>query len=202
MQSIIGSQLRVERRRKHRALTHGHDPIGRVAGGVGPADRRQDFHLRTRCFDPRCADEHRRERRVPQDWHGHVTLEGLDLAPEGIAAHGQVEAPELPLSGSGVEEFIGQHDHPGTGAESRHAGGDPLRYRIQHAQVDGQAGHRGRLAAGDDERPHGRQLSRRAHGHSSDIQRLQSAHVLAECPLQCQDPDDGVGGHQPRSAKR
>lgn len=202
MQAIIGSQLRVERRRKHRPLTHGHDPIGRVAGGVGPADRRQDFYLGTRCFDPGSADEHRWERRFPQDWHGHIALEGLDLPPERVAAHSQAEAPELPLIGPGVKEFVGQHDHPGAGAESRHAGGDPFRYRIEHAQVDRQAGHGRRLAAGDDERPDRGQLSRRAHGHSGDIKRLQLAHVLAECPLQRQDPDGGVGGHQPRSAKR
>ncbi len=69
----------------------------------------------------------------------------LRCATMSIAASGR-------CSGDAVDRRGGQHDQPGAGAERRHALVEPrLQRRAQAAPVE-QLVHRGRLAAGDDER--------------------------------------------------
>ena len=52
---------------------------------------------------------------------GEVGLEGVDLAAEGVAAHGDVDGAEAALVGPAVEDLGAEQDHPGAGAERRHA---------------------------------------------------------------------------------
>src|SRR5687768_12082495 len=80
----IVRQLRVEGRRRDRALAHEH----RAALVVG-----QHLDGRTGPLDPRSADEHGVERLVEPD-DVEIGLEGVDLATVGVAAHRDVEDAE------------------------------------------------------------------------------------------------------------
>ncbi len=80
-----------------------------------------------------------------------VGLEGVDLATEGVAAHGEVDHAEGPLVGPTVEHVGGQQDHPGAGAEGRHPVGQALRQRLAQPAAVQQQGDRGGLATGQDQ---------------------------------------------------
>ena len=54
-----------------------------------------------------------------------VLLEGVDLAAERVAPHGDVEAADGLLAGRAVLDPVGQQDHPGARAEGRQPLGDP-----------------------------------------------------------------------------
>ena len=104
----VAGDLRVERRGYDRALCHGHDPpVGTPIGSRPLGHARQHRHLGTHLFDPRRADEHTAQRcrlgKVGDTGEFEVSLEGVGLASERVAAHGDVERIEVTGVGAGVE---------------------------------------------------------------------------------------------------
>src|SRR5947199_10852089 len=82
-------------------------------------DERQDFDSVADTLDVRRPDEHRGHPTDAVDVE--VGLEGVDLTPEGVTAHGEVDHTEAVLVAPAVEYLRCQQDHPRTGAEGRHA---------------------------------------------------------------------------------
>jgi hypothetical protein len=98
--------------------------------------------------------------RGAQPRHRQVGFEGVDLAPEGVAAHVDVDGPEAALVGPAVEDLPAQQDHARAGAEGRHAAGQPLGHRLEQPGGRQQHRHGGRLAARQDQARYVREVSR------------------------------------------
>ncbi len=143
MNAIVATHLGVERRRHQVALPNGDDSTG----GLPRRDRRKDLDLRAGLLDPRRTDEHR-VHGIGETVELDVTLERVDLTTEGIAPHRDVESAERLLAVDAAGDAVGQHDHPGAGAERRHTGADALCQRLEQVEGAGQLVHRGRLATG------------------------------------------------------
>ena len=89
-------------------------------------------------LDPRGADEHRVERvAVLVVSQRDVPLEGVDLPPERVAAHGHVDAAERLLALHAILEPVGKHDHPGAGPERGQAILDELAQRVHQLERGG-----------------------------------------------------------------
>jgi len=116
MDAVATSELGVERRGGQRPLADRDDPTG---GGVVPR-RHSGQHLDAGpgLLDPRRPDEDRVEGGVEPD-DVEVGLEGVDLATERVAAHGDVQPADGLLVGGAVLEPVGEEDHAGAGAEHR-----------------------------------------------------------------------------------
>ena len=118
----VPPHLGVEGRRHQVALPDRDDPTrGLTAGRRGRAPRppaptasTHGARMKTACTG--CVETGEVE----------VALEGVDLAPERVAADGDVETAEGLLVGGAVLDPVGEQDHPGAGAEGRHPVGDPL----------------------------------------------------------------------------
>src|SRR3954453_8558422 len=100
----IPGDLGVERRREQVALPHRDDPTRGRSG----LDLGEDVHRRRDLLDPRRPDEHRPHELAVDALEGQVLLEALDLAPEGVPAHGHVDAAEGLLPGDGVHDAVGE----------------------------------------------------------------------------------------------
>src|SRR3954469_5105556 len=151
--------LWMEGRGHQRTLPDRDDPTH----GLSAADAGEDLDARTHCLHPRRADEDRVHRLV-QPGEVEVALEGVDLSAEGVAAHGDVQAADGLLADDAVLDPVGQHDHPGAGAEHRHPGVDPFAERLEQLEDPRQLGHRRGLPAGNDQGVAGLQLRRTAYG--------------------------------------
>ena len=105
MQAVVVAELGVEGDRQQGALT----------GGDGLAvDGGEDLDVGTVLGDPRGADEDRAHRAAVHVGELEVLLEGVKLAPEGVALGHDVHQPEV---------LAVEQDQPGAGAEDRLAGG-------------------------------------------------------------------------------
>src|SRR3954447_10040409 len=182
--------LGVEGRRQQRTLPDRHDPTGGRPGLHAcehldpPAD----------LLHPRCADEDR-VHRVGQPGEGEIALEGVDLAAEGVAAHGDVESAEGLLVARAVLDAVGEHDHPGTRPEDWEALLDPLPDRLEEVEGAGQLRHGRRLAAGDHQAVACLELGDPSYADRPGAEVGEDAQVLADVTLQREDPDRGRGAH-------
>ena len=127
--------------------------------------------------------------RVLEAGEVEVALEGVDLATEGVAAHGDVQATEGLLPASTVLDPIGEQDHAGAGAQGRHPGGDPLPEWLEEVEGAGQLGDRGGLPARNHECVSGVELGRSAYGLGGEAEAVQRPEVLAYVALERQDAD-------------
>ena len=89
----------------------------------------------------------------------------------------------------------------------RHPGRDPLAERLEQVEDPGQLGHRGGLAARDDEAVAGLELRRPAYGAVGDAERLERGEVLAHVALQGEHADGAALGTSsslevPRTGRR
>src|SRR3954447_9256248 len=163
---VVG-ELRMEGRDEVAAVAQQH----RLAVEVG-----EHLHLRPDLADARRADEHAAQRLlVPGE--REVGLEAGDLAAGRVAAHREVDEPEVVA----VEQ-----DHPGAGPEDCAA---EARDRLLEAVEADQAGHRGRLAARDDEPVEPGELLRLADLDDVGAEPSQHRGVLPEVALDCEDAD-------------
>src|SRR5215218_8152561 len=122
----VARDLRVERRGQQRALANGDDPtVGRAA-----FDASEHLHGRPDLLDPRCPDEDAVDGPLVQAGHPHVALEGGHLPAEGVAPHGHVDAAEGLLVRRGVQDAVGQQDHPGARAVGGQTVGQRLAQRV------------------------------------------------------------------------
>ena len=130
-----------------------------------------------------------------------VALEGVHLAAEGVAAHGDVEPAEGLLARGAVLDPVGQHDHPGAGAERRHA-----RRRSACAAARSspkparELGHRGRLPAGDHQAVARLELLRATYGEGAATpSRSSTARCSRTSPCRARTPMVGRACRDPRS---
>ena len=177
----------------------------RTGGGLGDTGRARfgdaGEHLDARpgLLDPRRADEHGVDR-VVEDREVDVALEGVDLPAEGVAAHGDVEPADGLLVGRGVEDPVGEQDHPGARAVRREPRADGGAQRLQQPELRGQLDDRRRLAAGQDQPVDVGELLGTAHHDGGGALLPQSCEVLADVALQAEHADDwpvGIAGHDP-----
>lgn len=132
---------------------------------------------------------------VGEAGHVQIALEGVDLATEGVAPHGDIEAAERLLTGGATEQPVGQHDHARTRAEDRHAVGDALADRLDEVERAGQPAHRGRFAARDHERVAPIELTPAAHRGRGRAATFERRDVLAHITLQSEHTDRGRRHH-------
>ena len=90
----VATHLRVERRRHQRALPDRDDPTR----GRSVLDPREHLDVVADPLDPRRPDEDR-VHRLGEPGEVEVALERVDLPPERVAAHGDVEAAQRLLAG-------------------------------------------------------------------------------------------------------
>src|SRR3954471_7676649 len=196
MHPRVTGELGMERRRQQRTLSYGDDPTG----GLTVVDLRERLNGFAELLDPGRPDEHGMHRFV-QPAEADVALERVDLASEGVAPHGHVDAADAHLVGGAVEHPVGQQDHAGAGAERRHAVGDPLLQRLQQVERHQQLADRRRLTAGDDKPVDPVELVRTSYAHGVSPARLENGDVLAHVTLQREHPESW-GGHGATSRVR
>ncbi len=119
MHPPVAGQLRVERSGQHAPLPNRHDPTARPPSRRHVGDPGQYLNAGTSLLHPGGADEHR-----PDDITGYpgdveISLEGVNLATERIAAHHHVQRGELSLIRPTAEDFPSEQDH----ARARAVGG-------------------------------------------------------------------------------
>ena len=102
-----------------------------------------------------------------------VGLEGVDLAAERVAAYDDVEPADRLLVLDPTLDPVGEHDHPGAGAEHRQPVLGRLPQRVEEVEGAGQLRHRRRLAAGQHQSVDVRQLGRPAYGDGVGAQPAQ-----------------------------
>jgi hypothetical protein len=117
-EKLVNTQVRrelgVKRGGERRTLADRDDPTG---ARLGP----DDLDARASLLDPRRADEHRAELGAGDAAQRDVALERVHLAAERVPADGHVDPAERLLPVDPVRQPVRQHDHPGAGAERRHA---------------------------------------------------------------------------------
>ena len=89
-----------------------------------------------------------------------------------------------------VLDAVGEHDHPGAGAERGQAARDQLANRVEELEHGGQLPQRGRLAAGDDQAVYRLDLIQAAHRLRGRARLPERAHVLADVALEGEYSDD------------
>src|SRR4051812_5874948 len=100
MDAVVAGELRMERRRKDRALTHEHGLV---------IDASKYIDGLTGALDDRRSDEDAVERLV-ETVDSEVGLEAVDLAPERVAAHVHVEHAEADLVVATVEDLLSEEN--------------------------------------------------------------------------------------------
>src|SRR5439155_1599846 len=154
MEPQVTGELRVKRCHHDRARPAQH----RVA-----VDLRQHLDVVADPLDVRRTDEDRGVGATGHPRDVEVDLERVDLAPEGVAAHGQLDGAEAALVGPPVEHLAREQDHPRACPQRGHPGVEALGHRPEETGEVEQLGDGGRLAAGQDERVDGREVLRHAH---------------------------------------
>ena len=158
------------------------------------------------ALDQRGPDEHGVER-VVEPGDVEVGLEAVDLAAVAVAAHGDVDGAEAALVGPAVEDLGGQQDHPGAGAEHRHAVGEALGRAARTGPiVVEQLRHRRRLAAGHHQRvdagrarPGCAPRGARRRAPASALRRGRGTRPAAPAP-RCASPTWGLRGRRGTSS--
>ena len=153
-------------------------------------DAREDLHRGPVLVDPRRADEDRADGLALDAGEAQVLLEGVHLAPEGVAPRDDVHEPEV----RAVEQ-----DQARAGAEDRHA----RRARTRAAARRGPRA-RSRASSSSTRRRAGRARRALEIGGHPDLahvgaERAQHARVRREAALQREDADER-SAHQPRLA--
>ncbi len=120
------------------------------------------------------------------------TLEGVDLATEGVAPDGDVEPADGLLIGRAVHEPVGQHDHAGARPEDRQPRGDPLAQGVEQLEGPGQLGHRRRLPPRDHQPVAGVQLAGAAYGVAWTSSEASAARCSRTSPWRARTPTVGV----------
>lgn len=182
MEPAVGAQLGMERGDDDGALPAQH----RMA-----VDRRQQLDGGTGPLDEWCTDEHRREGSIGivDPRHHQIGLEAVDLTPEGVPPHVDVDRTETPLVGPPVEDRRPEQDHPRARPEGRHAGRDTVGDRVEQAGGLEEHRHRRALASGKDEGVDGCQLLGGADLSRLGAERGQATGVGRERALQGEDAD-------------
>src|SRR6185503_15619143 len=111
-----------------------------------------------------------------------------DLPAEGVPARADVEQAEV---------IAVEHDQAGAGAERGHAAANEVPERLRQPLPLDAEGHRGGLAAGDDERVEPVEVLGGAHDAGLRAEPLEHAGVRLEVALDGQDPYYQVR-YQPR----
>lgn len=123
MNAILAGELRVKRGGHNVVPPHHHRLV---------ADHGQDLDLSSHLLHHRGANEDR-VNWLDQPGHVQVGLKRLQLAPEGVALHDNVQDSKLDLSGAGG--CAGKENHPGTGSQSRHSRVDGVTQRPNQAET-------------------------------------------------------------------
>jgi hypothetical protein len=140
-------------------------------------------------LDHRRTDKDRMHRGLADGWDVEIGLKGVQLRPERISSHGDVETTDALLVGDGVENPVGKQDQPGAGAIGRKAAADRTLQRLRETEDAGQLIHDARFTARDNETAHLGELFRTANRASIRSQRLENRDVLAEITLERKDTD-------------
>ena len=117
MNTEIRPQLGMEGAYQHRTGAAQHRTVIQAS---------QHLHSGTHAGDDRGPDEHGGERPPGKTVDLQVGFEGVPLAPERVAADGDVDGAEAPLVVSTSEYLGGTHDHAGAGPEYGEVAGQAL----------------------------------------------------------------------------
>ena len=192
MRRRIPGQLRVQRDPDDGALAHAHDRLtsATVRGGDGH-----------RCgdLDPFAPGGHlwRPDRRSAQrprpagrgTGPGRDRLDRVDLTPEGVAPHRNVEDAEAALTGCRGIDQAREENQPGTGAKGGQAAADGFGQRLaQTGDVEQPVEHRG-LTPRNDQRVNGIELGAAPHGQRFGSGGAQRGEMLAGVALQREHTD-------------
>src|SRR3954447_21395892 len=189
---VVACDLGVERSGQQVRLPDGDDPTDCLTRG-DPGD---DLDVLPHLLHPRRSDEHRVEPLV-EVAHVQIGLERVHLAAEGFAADHDVEPADGLLSSDARLDVVGEHDHPGTGAECRQPGPDRVAQGVEHVEGAGELVHRGRLTTGDHDPVDLRDLPRPSYGDGVGTRTRQHREMLAHVALQGEHADRGSVVHAP-----
>jgi hypothetical protein len=176
---VVG-ELRVEGRRHHRApggQRPGRSPTEASTSTSGPASSTHGARMKTACSGDLVAVD------------GEVGLEGVDLAAEGVAAHGDVDAPRLRWSGRPSRTSRASRIIPAQVPRAGRPSARPLAQRLPQPAGVEQLGHRGGLATGEDQRVDAGELGGRADLDRRGAERGQGRRrVRADAPWRARTP--------------
>src|SRR4051794_13988288 len=177
-----------------------HRPPPPTARGP-PPPRPSPRPRRTGPPPPRRADEHRVHGPAVDAVQQQVGLEAVDLPAEGVAPHGDVQPADRLLVARGVEQPVGEQDHPGARAVDRQPVRDRLAQRLEQPEPVGQLRDRRRFTARQHEAVDGVELVGTTDRHGLGALGTQDGEVLADVALQREHPDER-SPHHPRVAYR
>ena len=123
----------------------------------------------------------------PRTGDRQLGLERVELAPEGVAFDGHVEERQDRRLAPG--DLGRQHDHPGARPEDRRPAVGEVEDGLAQAPALDELAHGRALAARQDEAGDAVEVGRLAHAHAVHADRAERVEVLAERPLQGEDPD-------------
>src|SRR5260370_13193503 len=138
----VRGRLGMEGGRPHRALSAQH----RAAVVAG-----EDLDVGSGGFEVGGAEEPPGERGAGEPRDGEGGLEGLELGAVAVAADGGVEDREGRLVGATVEDFGGEEDQAGAGAEDGEPVGEAIGEGGPEPGADEELPDGGGFAAGEDE---------------------------------------------------
>jgi len=185
MESVVASDLRVERRGQQRALLHGDD--------AAVVETSENVDIGAHTLDHGRTNEHGMHRRPAQRRNVKVGLEGFKLRAEGVSAHNDIEPSQGLLPHDRPRDRVSEHDETGAGAVDGHPRGDASPQRLLQIEQSYELVHHARLAAGDDKTINARQIRGATHLDDLDLQSAEHAEVLAHIALQGEDAHGRCG---------
>ena len=189
MDAVVVSDFRVEGRRHQVPLLNSDDPTGGRSG----TNARKNLDGLACLFHPGCANEDGMQRGIvgltPHEVQ--LRLEAVDLSPEGVATHRDVDATERLLTAPRIDDPVCQHDHACAGAERGKPLVEPRTERFEDPEGDRKLGHRGRLTAGQHDPVDALEFFGTANETRSCPTTLQGGCVLADITLEGKNTNHG-----------
>jgi len=183
VETCVVGEFRMER--CHRTSCVANENRNSVVAG-------EHLDVGTDAFDEWGADEHRMEW-VGEAGDGQISLEAVELAAVAIASHRHVDQIESALIGSTIEHVSGAQDHAGTGAESGQAIDETTLEIVEEPAGGEQPGHRGALAAGQDDRVESLEVGGSPYERRRGTESFEALSMDVECPLQGEHTDREAG---------
>src|SRR3954447_14334134 len=174
METRLAGELGMEGGRDDVSLAHRDDASVFEAG--------KHVDSRPGPIDDRSPDEHGMNRLVTEERHRQLRLEGIELAPEGIALDADIQQRQDRLVATA--DVPGHDDHPGTRPEQRGSAPCQIEDRLAEVPAIDELTHRRALAAGDDEPRNTGQILGQPDWHARHADGPERVEMLAERPLE------------------
>jgi hypothetical protein len=161
------------------ALPYGHDAAIVKCG--------EDGDIRADALHDRRPDEDAMYRRIAKHWYLDVSLERLELSPEGIALHGYVEQREDRVLA--IADLAREQDHARTGAHDRGPLASQVQDRLSQAPAVDELAHGRGFATWHDKSVESFEVLRQAHGDGLRSERGEHGLMFGKSSLDAENAD-------------